>query len=212
MIDSSTEIIFLDEAFPGLLEIDDWKILCQGGFTSHDIKWKKAEGFHCRASMFITCQEELDFGVAHNEAMDKRLSKYHFKRPLPRINPEANEWLKKHAMDCIAWAQKIVGNNEGSATLETVVHDHGLPEDDLKNILTVFLIDEEVENSSQPQCSQTSVLATQSSSGDDAAVTEDSDADRIETLRSEHAKASEGSLRQRHLKMLLTNMEETKTV
>ena len=30
-----------------------------------------------------------------------------------------------------------------------------------------------------------------------------------QTLRSEHAKASEGSLRQRHLKMLLTNMEET---
>lgn len=207
MIDSSTEIIFLDEAFSGLLEVDDWKILCQGGFTSHDVKWKKAEGFHCSASMYITCQTELDFGVAHNEAMDKRLHKYYFKRPLPHVNPEANEWLKQHAMDCIAWAQKIVGNNEGSATLEPVVHEHGLPEDDLKNILTVSLIDEEVEP--QPQCSQASVRATQSSSESDADVIEDSDADRIETLRSEHAKASDGSLRQRHLEMLLTNTEET---
>ena len=51
MIDNSTEIIVLDEAFPGLLEIDDWKILCQEGFTSHDVKWKKAGGFHCNASM-----------------------------------------------------------------------------------------------------------------------------------------------------------------
>ena len=84
MIDSSTEIIFLDEAFSGLLEVDDWKILCQLGFTSQDIKWKRAEGFHCSASMYITCQTELDFGGAHNKAMDKRLHNYYFKRLLPR--------------------------------------------------------------------------------------------------------------------------------
>lgn len=49
MIDNSTEIIFLDEAFPGLLEIDDWKILCQGGFTSHDVKVEEGRGIslHC---------------------------------------------------------------------------------------------------------------------------------------------------------------------
>ena len=42
MIDSSTEIIFLDEAYHNLLDIDDWKKICQGGFTSHGVKWKKA--------------------------------------------------------------------------------------------------------------------------------------------------------------------------
>ena len=42
MIDDLTEVIFLDEAYPGLLDIDDWKIMCQRGFTSHDSKWKKA--------------------------------------------------------------------------------------------------------------------------------------------------------------------------
>ena len=51
MIDSSTEVIFLDKAYNNLLDIDDWKVICQGGFTSHDVKWKKAQGFHCRASM-----------------------------------------------------------------------------------------------------------------------------------------------------------------
>ena len=208
MIDSSTEVIFLDEAFPGLLEIDDWKILCQGGFTSHDVKWKKAEGFHCSASMYITCQTEMDFGADHNEAMDKRLHKYYF-TSLPRVDPEANKWLRQHAMDCIVWAQNIVGSNEGSATPYPVVHEHGLPEDDLQNILTVSLIDEEAEDSSQPKCSQTSTRSTQSSSESDADITEDSDAAEIEMLRAEHAKASEGSLRQRHLKMLLTNMENS---
>ena len=159
MIDSSTEIIFLDEAFSGLVEVHDWEILCQGVFTSPDVKWKKAKGFHCSASMYITCQTMLDFGVAHNEAMDKRLHKYCFKCPLPHVNPEANEWLKQHAMDCIGWVQKIVGNNEGSATLEVVFHEHDLPEDDLKNILTVSLINEDIEP--QPQCSQASLRATQ---------------------------------------------------
>ena len=136
MIDSCTGVIFLDEAFSGLLEIDDWKILCQGGFTSHDVKWKKAEGFHCNASMYITCQTELDFGADHNEAMDKRLHKYHF-RSLSHVNPEANKWLRQHAMDCIVWSQKIAGDIEDSATPKPVVTEHGLPEEDLKNILSV---------------------------------------------------------------------------
>ena len=45
MMENLTEVTFLDEAYPGLLDIDDWKILCQGGFTSHNAKWKKAQGF-----------------------------------------------------------------------------------------------------------------------------------------------------------------------
>ena len=73
MIDDLTDVIFLDEAYPGLLDIDDWKIMCQRGFTSHDSKWKKAQGFHCSATMYITCQVEMDFGVDHNDAMEKRL-------------------------------------------------------------------------------------------------------------------------------------------
>jgi len=64
-------VIFIDEAFAGLLDVDDWKI-CQGGFTSHDAKWKKAEGFYCTPTMFVTCQADVDFGTDHNEAMDRR--------------------------------------------------------------------------------------------------------------------------------------------
>jgi len=47
---------------------------------------------------------EMDFGVDHNEAMEKRLRKYHFKS-LPCVDPEANKWLRKHATDCIEWAR-----------------------------------------------------------------------------------------------------------
>ena len=40
---------------------------------SHDAKWKKAQGFHCSATTYITCQVEMHFGAAYNEAMDKCL-------------------------------------------------------------------------------------------------------------------------------------------
>ena len=85
MVDSSTEVIFLDEAYTSLLAIDDWKIICQGGFTSHDVKWKKAQAFHWRASMYMysynvwVCQQEINFGEAHNDAMNRRLRKYSFR-------------------------------------------------------------------------------------------------------------------------------------
>jgi len=100
MIDSTTEVIFLDEAYTNLLDIDDWKITCPAGFTSHDVKWKRAQGFHFRTSMYITCQQEMDFGEAHNDVMKRRLNKYFF-QSLPHVELEANQWLREHAMDCI---------------------------------------------------------------------------------------------------------------
>ena len=34
------------KAYSNPLDIYDWNITCQGGFTSHDVKWKKAQGFY----------------------------------------------------------------------------------------------------------------------------------------------------------------------
>jgi len=38
MIDSSTEVIFLDEAHMSLLDIYEWKIICQRRFASNNVK------------------------------------------------------------------------------------------------------------------------------------------------------------------------------
>ena len=40
MINRFTEVIFIDEACPSTLDIDDWKILTQGGHTACDVKYK----------------------------------------------------------------------------------------------------------------------------------------------------------------------------
>ena len=96
--------------------MDDWKIISQGGFTSHDAKWEKPEGFHCTATMFVTCQLDMDSGADENEALDRRLNRY-FCKSIPSVVLEANNWLREHAMDCIAWAQKIAGNSHQSSNV-----------------------------------------------------------------------------------------------
>lgn len=209
MIDSSTEVIFLDEAYSNLLDIDDWKIICQGGFTSHDVKWKKAQGFHCRASMYITCQQEMDFGVEHNDAMNRRFHKYYFSS-LPHVETEANQWLREHAMDCIVWAQRMVVAESTTTPSAQVSEDGGLAGDDIQRILSVSLIDENLlAGSSQPECSTESVIQnSQLSSQSEGDDTDDgSNEGDVNKLRREVEKATPGGIRHRQLSMLLENAE-----
>ena len=41
MINRFTEVIFIDEACPSTLDMDDWKLLTQGGYTACDVKSKQ---------------------------------------------------------------------------------------------------------------------------------------------------------------------------
>lgn len=207
MIDRYTEVIFLDEAFAGLLDVDDWKIICQGGFTSHDAKWKNAEGFLCTATMFVTCQADMDFGADHNEAMDRRLNRYFFKS-LPSVVPEANNWLREHAMDCIAWAQKIAGNSQQNAVTTPSAQEGGLPQEELENILGVSLDEEDVEGSTQPGCSRENEFQ----SGESSHESDTSETSGLETLRREEETTDKEGLRGRQLAIMLQSKERVNRV
>ena len=98
-----TEIIFIDEATESTHDMDDWKILTQGGFSAHDVKYQTAKPFISRCPMLITSQRRLKFGPLDQPAMDRRLTTYEFKR-LSNPDKNAAAWLKKHAMDCLVWA------------------------------------------------------------------------------------------------------------
>ena len=54
MINCFTEVIFIDEACPLTLDIDDWKILTQGGYTACNVKYKTAKSFINRCPMLLT--------------------------------------------------------------------------------------------------------------------------------------------------------------
>ena len=56
MINRFTEVIFIDEASPSTLDIDDWKILTQGGYTACDVKYKTAKSFINRCPMLLNAQ------------------------------------------------------------------------------------------------------------------------------------------------------------
>ena len=103
MITPFTEVIFIDEADEKTLDVADWKILTQGGYTAHDVKYQTAKAFLNKCPMLVTAQRKLDFGPADQPAMDRRLRTYQFKS-LPNPRRKAAAWLKKHAMECVVWA------------------------------------------------------------------------------------------------------------
>ena len=61
-IGKNTEVIFIDEVTPSTLDVDDWKILTQGGYTSCDVKYKTAKSFLNRCPMFITAKTSIQGG------------------------------------------------------------------------------------------------------------------------------------------------------
>ena len=105
----ATEGIFIDEATERTLDFDDWKILTQGGYAAHDVKYQSARAFINRCPMLITSQRKLAFGPADQPAMERRLRTYTF-RSLPRQKKKASNWMGTHPMDYILWAvQKAEG-------------------------------------------------------------------------------------------------------
>lgn len=105
MITKSTEVIFIDEASTSTMDIDDWKILTQGGYTVCDVKYQTARSFINCCPMLIKAQQNLHFKAEDQPAMDRRLRNYTFKS-LPAPKKRAADWLRKHPMECVAWAAK----------------------------------------------------------------------------------------------------------
>ena len=55
-------MIFIYEASPSTLAIDDWKIMTQGGYTACDVKYKTPKSLINRCPMLLTRQQQLEFG------------------------------------------------------------------------------------------------------------------------------------------------------
>ena len=116
MIKKTTEVIFIDEASISTMEIDDWKILTQGGYTAADVKYQTAKSFINRCPMLLTAQQKLQFKPEDQPAMDRRLRHYTFKS-LPEPKKKAAEWLRKNPMHCVVWAAekaRRLNNDDGS--------------------------------------------------------------------------------------------------
>jgi len=149
--------------------------------------------------MYITCQQEMNFGKAHNDAMNRKLHKYYFKS-LPHVDPEANHWLREHAMDCIAWAQKMAATDSSAALTERVLagRDDGLESEDIQGILSVSIVEDNL-----PECS------TEGAEISPAREDEDHDTS-IVALRTAPGQSSASSLRHKQLSQILENRLQEK--
>ena len=104
MIGKNTEVIFIDEATPTTLDVDDWKILTQGGYTACDVKYKTDKSFFNRCPMFMTAQQKLQFkeedqqGQQNEERMRREIQRHerHQQRLRSKGVSEENERLLPH--------------------------------------------------------------------------------------------------------------------
>ena len=198
MISKNTEVIFIDEASSSSLDVDDWKIITQGGYTACDVKYKTAKSFFNRCPMFMTAQKKLEFEPEDQLAMDRRIRYYEFKS-LPSPKKKAAQWLRKHPVECIAWAAskaRVASDEEESSDdeegeRESQNDDGILPESEKEVLRTLPLGDLLTEQRSREESSE------------EDAIEDVGDSDEDETLKASLAQCSPGSLRHRQLSHIL---------
>ena len=205
MINRFTELIFIDEASPSTLAIDDWKILTQGGYTACDVKYKTAKSFINRCPMLLTAQQQLEFGPEDQPAMDRRLRNYAFKS-LPNPKKKAAEWLRKHPMECVVWAS----NEAQPASDQEESSDGGSGENEASQIDDGILNDEEKEAlrtlAMAEDCTGPPEDAEQTLAEDEERSEEDLNSDddqRISNMRKALHQSTRGSLRHRQITSML---------
>ena len=204
MINCFTEVIFIDEACPSTLDIDDWKILTQGGYTTCDVKYKTAKSFINRCPM-LTAQKKLEFQPEDQTAMDRRLRSYTFKS-LPKPRKKAAEWPRRHPMECVVWASKQAStssdrdessDSSDEEDIASQVDDGILKEEEKDALRTLGLVDDDGD-------AETVQAGDKMASLDEDGSSCDSDADQgIRKLRHALEQTCTGSLRHRQLSHLL---------
>ena len=205
MITQYTEVIFVDEASTSTMDIDDWKILTQGGFTACDVKYQTARSFINRCPMLITAQQELQFKPEDQPAMDRRLRIYSFKS-LPAPKKGVAGWLRRNPMHCVVWAaaQARVADDEDVECestddedgLEIQVDQGTLPEHEKEALRTMVLGEVLVE-----PFGEVPEVQDLESSSDNADVSDQGPS--IDSLKRMLKECSPMSLRHRQLSKLL---------
>ena len=202
MITPYTEVIFIDEATEKTLDMDDWKMLTQGGYAAHDVKYRNVRALINRCLMLITSQRKLDFGPANQPAMDRTLRTHTF-RGLPQPKKRASAWMKKNAMDCVVWAAQMAKAPEEDE--ESADEEETSASKDELTAAEGFLLEEEkgaIRALSLP------ALLTQDAPADEGeAPTDDTDGSPEDNLVKEFQNLIEqshpGTLRRRQLEQML---------
>ena len=102
MINSDTQLVFLDEWSPEHLQSDTAKLLLQGGIMISAVKYEKARMFINNSAFYITTNHVPNFGKDEDANVKRRLKIFETKsmqNPSSKIEP----WYRQNSMHCIAW-------------------------------------------------------------------------------------------------------------
>ena len=222
MINKATEVIFIDEASVSTMEIDDWKILTQGGYTAADVKYQTAKSFINRCPMLLTAQQNLQFKPEDQPAMDRRLRNYTFKS-LPEPKKKAAEWLRKNPMHCVVWAAEKArrantdddSDDTGDSDEDQAANfDGSLPElekDALRSLSLADVLTSNIEEQSGEHSTRENREVPRESTDEESV--DDSDQDEmVAVLERALEQCSPMSLRYRQLsQMLQARLKEVQT-
>ena len=221
MITKSTEVIFIDEASTSTMDIDDWKILTQGGFTACDIKYQTARSFINRCPMFLTAQQRLQFKPEDQPAMDRRLRNYTFKS-LATPKKRDSEWLRKHPMDCIVWAagkarkpgdeEETSDGSEEDQDSQAEHLDSTLPELDKEALRTMSFTDVLPPAVDSPPHEEENETVMSVDSAEETVVEQQSSNDILENLKRNMSGTQPHSLRYRQLEHMLKDQERKRDI
>ena len=136
------------------MDIVDWKLLTQGGFTACNIKYETARSFinHCLkfSRPNRNCSFSLKINCQWNEGCVIIPS-----RVWPRHKKRALEWPRKHPMDCIVWpAKKACKPDDEEETSDSTEEDQDSQAEHLNGTLP------ELEKEALGTMSFTDVLPT----------------------------------------------------
>lgn len=101
MLHDGIQLVIVNEWTDRLLAADTLKWLLEGGLMFTAVKHKAARAFFNEFPFFFTANEEPTFGV--EDVNVKRRLKIFRTKSLPSTDIEANRFLRKNPMDCIAW-------------------------------------------------------------------------------------------------------------
>ena len=109
MIDTDTELIFIDEWSEKTMSSENAKLLLQGGSLVKSVKYQDPRRFDNKAGIYLTCNNLPDFGIEQPN-IDRRIAVFNTKE-LPEFKPEAPEWIQKNAMECLVWTIQEINRN-----------------------------------------------------------------------------------------------------
>ena len=138
------------------------KTILQGGYFAQSKKHQTPKMQSMNSGVFMTCNTISDFGP-EQENIERRLAVFETKA-LVKTNPEAPDWMRSNAMDCLTWAINEINSHIDLLDPEERFYElprevsaaafikDGVPQDEIAKIKAASIADLDIVPSRKVAC------------------------------------------------------------